>query len=248
MPDSFLYPGEELHLFEKALHWKKYFSSFILPYINDYVLEAGAGLGANTVFLNTGHSQRWLLLEPDMNMKEMLQSKLADGLLPANCKVAAGTIQELNPQEKFDSIIYIDVLEHIKEDGKEMQLAAELLVPGGHLIVLSPAFDLLFSRFDKEIGHYRRYTKSSLQQIIPRHLLPVHILYLDSIGFFLSLMNRWLLHQKYPTARQVNFWDRYIMFFSRIADKIVYYSFGKTILGVWKKPVTEADKSYSDYK
>lgn len=61
------------------------------------------------------------------------------------------------------------------------------------------------------------------------------------------MMNRLLLRQKYPTARQVNFWDRYIIFFSRIADKMVHYSFGKTILGVWKKPVAEANKAYSDY-
>lgn len=165
MPESFLYPGKELHLFEKAVHWKKYFSSFITPYIKNHVLEAGAGLGANTAFLNVSRSQKWLLVEPDTKMNAILQAKLNDGLLPANCKVFSGTIDQLDVHEKFDSIMYIDVLEHIKEDEREMQLAAQLLAPGGYLIVLSPSFDLLYSRFDKEIGHYRRYRKSSLKKL-----------------------------------------------------------------------------------
>jgi ubiquinone/menaquinone biosynthesis C-methylase UbiE len=234
MNDLSSYPGEELILFEKATKWKKYFSSFIQPFIKKEVIEAGAGLGSNTLLLNNGSAHSWTLLEPDTQMSALLQKKISEHSLPANCTLVSGTIKELKGQHP-DTIIYIDVLEHIEKDKEELQAAAELLSPGGHLIVLSPAFQSLFSAFDKAIGHYRRYTKASLKKVVPGKLEKVQLRYLDSTGYFMSLMNRALLRQKYPTQKQVNFWNDYAIPVSRITDRIVLFSFGKTILGTWKK-------------
>ena len=118
MTDLSSYPGEELKLFENARKCKSYFSSFINPYINKEVLEAGAGLGSNTLLLNNGSAHTWLMLEPDLEMYALLQKKLAEQVFPANCKVMAGTIDSLKTQQ-FDTIIYIDVLEHIEKDKEE---------------------------------------------------------------------------------------------------------------------------------
>ena len=221
-------------LFEKALKWKRYFSSFIKPYIQKDVVEAGAGIGANTLLLNDGSARSWTLLEPDTGMAAGLEKKLQQHELPANCKVVSGTLTQLKGFPA-DTIIYIDVLEHIEKDKEELEAAAELLKPGGHVIILSPAFQSLFSPFDKAIGHYRRYTKATLRKIIPGQLEEVQLRYLDSTGYFMSLMNRMLLKQKYPTQKQVNFWNNYAVPVSGITDRIVLYSFGKTILGTWRK-------------
>ena len=235
MPDISLYPGEELVLFEKAVNWKRYFSSFIKPYINGRVLEAGAGLGANTLLLYTPAASEWVLLEPDTEMAGILENKINQQQLPASCKLMRGTIAQFEKKEQFDTIIYIDVLEHIEQDREELEMAAHLLNHGGHLIILSPAFQFLFSPFDKAIGHYRRYTKSTLQKQVPVSLIPVQLRYLDTTGYFLSMINRMLLRKKYPTQKQVITWDRAGIPISRITDRIMNYSFGKTILGTWKK-------------
>jgi len=235
MHDNSTYPGEELLLFEKARNWKKYFSSFIKPYVKTHILEVGAGLGSNTALLNEGFARKWILLEPDVAMSTLLKKKRDDGELPPNCDIICGTITQFDEKEQFDTIIYIDVLEHIEEDKKEAEGAVQLLKSGGHLIILSPAFPSLYSRFDKAIGHYRRYNKKQLKAAIPTSLRQVCLLYLDSAGFFMSMLNRFLLKQKYPTQKQVNFWDHYGIPVSRIVDRIVIYSFGKTILGIWKK-------------
>jgi len=229
------YTGKELVLFENAVKWKKYFTSFVRPYIKTKIIEVGAGLGANTSLLNNGSAEVWVMLEPDSKMSSIIEKKINERLLPANCKLVAGHLSGLEKKTKYDTILYIDVLEHIENDRKEIQTAADLLSPGGHLIILSPAFQSLNSPFDKAIGHFRRYTKATLRESFPASLFQVDLRYLDSAGFFLSWANRFILKQKYPTQKQVNTWNRYGIPLSRIMDRIVNYSFGKSILGIWKK-------------
>jgi hypothetical protein len=116
-----------------------------------------------------------------------------------------------------------------------MLKATELLQPKGHLIVLSPAYNFAFSPFDKAIGHYRRYTAKTLKAVIPHNLKLVQLQYMDSIGFFASIANKLLLKQKYPSEKQVRTWDKLMIPVSKWTDKIFFHSFGKSILGIWRK-------------
>lgn len=235
MTNVSIYPGQELKLFENAIKWKSYFSRFIKPYLKGNILEVGAGLGSNTMSLNGATAKKWTLTEPDDSMALLLQTKINKGELPSNCLLVHGTLPHRENKEKYDTIIYIDVLEHIENDAANMEAAYQLLNKNGHLIILSPAFNFLYSNFDKSIGHYRRYSKKSLIKIMPALLSLVSIRYLDSTGFFLLLTNSFLAKKSYPTRQQVNFWNNYLIPVSRITDRLIFYSFGKTILGIWKK-------------
>lgn len=233
MNDAFTYQGSELELFQHAKKWKQYFSSVIRPFIKGDVLEAGAGIGSTTLLLNNGQPASWLLLEPDAAMCTSLNKQLHDGTLPANCTVMNGTTASVS--QLFDTIIYIDVLEHIEADKEELVLASKLLKPGGHLIVLSPAFQHLYNPFDKAIGHFRRYTRRSLTQLTPAGTVVVSNRYYDTVGYFAALMNKVFLRQKYPALKQVLFWDRWLVPLSRFTDKLFFHSFGKSIITIWKK-------------
>lgn len=233
MSDPFIYPGEELVLFQHAGHWKTYFSRQIKPYIKGNVLEVGAGIGSTTLLLNDGSADQWLMLEPDEKMSASLKKKIEAKEFPANCRLQTGTIGQLD--QKFDTIIYIDVLEHIEADAEEMKKAATLLNTGGHIAVLSPAFQFLYSPFDKAIGHCRRYNRKSLRHITPPGLQVVSNRYYDTVGYFAALMNKLFLRQKYPTHKQVMFWDKWMVPVSKISDKLFFHSFGKSIIAVWKK-------------
>lgn len=232
---AYKYVGEELAFFEKAVNWKSYFSSFIKPYIGNNVLEVGSGIGATTKLLNDGSAKQWTLLEPDEELYKILQERMNSGPQYMNCILKNDTISELNNAKKFDTIIYIDVLEHIEDDKKEMRLSADLLENNGHLIILSPAFHFLFSPFDKQIGHYRRYNTKTLQAVMPASLQLTDLRYLDSLGFFASLANKVLLHQKYASEKQIRVWDKWMIPVSKLTDKLFFHSFGKSILGIWKK-------------
>jgi ubiquinone/menaquinone biosynthesis C-methylase UbiE len=233
MADSFKYQGNELELFQHATNWKKYFSTQIKPYIRGNVLEVGAGIGATTLLLNNGSNPCWLMLEPDNEMSSLLEKKLLAKEFPDNCQIKKGTIESI--ASTFDTIIYIDVLEHIETDGEELKKAAALLNKDGCIIVLSPAFQFLYNPFDKAIGHYRRYSKETLQQITPDDLQMIRNRYYDSIGYFASVVNKLFLRQKYPTIRQVLFWDSWMIPVSKLTDKLFFHSFGKSMIAIWQK-------------
>lgn len=232
----FSYVGEELELFAHAVRWKNYWARQIVSYIGVDVLEVGAGTGTNTLLLASNRQKRWVCLEPDRSLATNLQSKVeALGSRPAALEVITGDLRSLPPESGFDTILYIDVLEHIGPDQEELEDAYQLLNPGGYLIVLSPAHQFLYTTFDQGLGHFRRYSRQTLRAAGPRGCPPLHIFYLDSMGFFASLANRLLLRQKLPTIRQIQFWDRYLVQSSLILDPLLGFNFGKTVVGIWKK-------------
>ena len=94
----------------------------------------------------------------------------------------------------------------------------------------------MFSEFDAAIGHYRRYDKNMLRAISPKGLRLAELYYLDSFGLLLSLGNRCILRRALPTARQIQFWDRFVIPCSRAIDPLIAYKLGKTVVAVWENP------------
>jgi SAM-dependent methyltransferase len=226
------YVGTELEIFSRAVNWKRYWADRIRPYLRGAVLEVGAGTGVNTPFLKTEDCARWVCLEPD----EELATKLQTRCETLGCEVRVGTLEDVPVSSRFDTILYIDVLEHIADDRAELRRAAGLLGAEGHLVVLSPAHQWLFTRFDVAIGHYRRYTRRTLADAAPPALELVRIEYLDAVGVLLSLGNRVALRQSMPAQGQVLLWDRVAVPLSRRVDWMLRYRAGKSVLAVWRRP------------
>jgi phospholipid N-methyltransferase len=231
---DFKYSGEELNVFEGALNWKSYWVKKIRPHIGKRILEVGAGIGATTVALRNVPYESWVCIEPDTLLCKVITQKRDAGLIASNVEVKNCTSADL-VGEKFDTILYIDVLEHIEKDCKEIQAAASLLNDDGKIIVLSPAHNYLYSAFDNKIGHYRRYNKKKLINLTPDGLGIIQIQYMDSIGFFASLANRLILKQSDPSPAQIKFWDRVMVPFSRIFDPLFFNMAGKSIIVIYQK-------------
>ena len=224
----FEYVGSELALFEKAVNWKRYWSARIAPFVRGDILEVGAGIGANTGVLARLPHRTYTSLEPDSALAARIPS-----LGPAH-RILTGTLAGV--AEHFDTILYIDVLEHIEDDRAEMARAAAHLHPHGHVIVLAPAHASLYTPFDKAIGHFRRYSRASLVEAAASDkLAPVRLEYLDSVGLLASAANRLLLSQSMPTERQILTWDRLMVPVSRLLDPLLLHAAGKSVLGVWRR-------------
>jgi SAM-dependent methyltransferase len=228
------YIGNELDLFEQATAWKNYYGHFLKPFLRGKVLEVGAGIGGTTRVLCDGNQEEWLCLEPDPDLYAKLENKIKNGQLPPCCHSIKGTTKDLPASEKFNAILYIDVIEHIEKDAEELASGKSLLADGGYLIVLVPAHQFLYNAFDRAIGHYRRYNKEMLDAVAPADLKLLKMRYLDSLGLIASLMNKYFLKQDYPTARQISFWNRYIVPVSKPIDFILNYTAGKTVVGIWQ--------------
>ena len=229
------YVGQELELFASATNWKRYFRSALRDVLVGHVLEVGAGIGETTRRLLDGRQSSWLCLEPDPRLAAKLTEWTESPPLPIKPVVQVGTTADLGASPRFDAILYIDVLEHIDDDRGEMARAASLLKQGGHLIVLSPAFEQLFSEFDRTVGHYRRYTRRTLAAVMPSGVRCRQLQYLDCVGFLASLANRMMLRQGMPTPGQVAFWDRAMIPVSRILDPACRRWFGRSVLGVYQR-------------
>lgn len=228
------YIGAELDLFATASAWKGYLQRTMAPYIRGSVLEVGAGIGATTAALGSASADSWLCLEPDARLAARIDQRIQAGELPARCEVRVGTIADMEGMT-FDTILYVDVLEHIEDDRGQLRAAAAHLRPGGHLAVVAPAHQWLFSPFDAAIGHYRRYTKRSLQALTPEGLELVRLSYLDSAGLIASSANRLVIRSSMPTPRQISLWDRVLVPLSKRLDRMLGYSVGKSVLGVWAR-------------
>jgi SAM-dependent methyltransferase len=228
------YVGSELELFAEATHWKSYFSSIVRPYVAGHVLEVGAGIGANVPYLYNDRVSSWTCLEPDPLLARRIEQHPAGKGPPQSCRIVLGTIDSIAETSHFDTILYLDVLEHIAEDAAELARARRHLAPKGHLIVLAPAHQFLFSPFDSAIGHYRRYGRRSLLRLAPSQCRLLVCAMLDCAGFFASLANRLLLSKALPSPRQIAVWDRLLVPLSRRLDALFGYRFGKTVVAVWR--------------
>jgi SAM-dependent methyltransferase len=235
-PTQIAYESMDLELFAKAKNWKKYWSDKVRSYIRGRVIEVGAGLGASTEYMCEQEYPEWICLDPDPSNSSHLARRIASGELPAFCKAECCVLEDLAPSVMADTILYIDVLEHIKDDEAEMRVAVSHLRQGGHVIVLCPAFNFLYTPFDKAVGHHRRYDKGDIERLTAPGLALREVFFLDSVGFFASLANRIFLKSSMPSSGQIALWDRAMIPVSRYADGAFGAIFGKTIVLVWHKP------------
>lgn len=235
--NEFRYVGSELDLAAAALNWKVYWSEQIAPYLQGDVLEVGAGIGSNTRFLRTRVRGRWVCLEPDASLLARLRNSMKETEGCEGCESICGTLSSLAKNETFDTLVYIDVLEHIEHDAEELKSAASRLRAGGRIVVLAPAYQCLYTHFDAAIGHFRRYNRSSLRRLTPEDLRLEALFNLDTCGIAASAMNRLMLRQALPTEAQLRMWDKFLVPASRVIDAIVMHTLGKSIIAVWRKPL-----------
>lgn len=223
------YPGAELDNFDKATIWRKYIFLLIKKFIRGSVLEVGAGIGSFTSNYKNIPS-KLTLSEIDNNNLYIIKEKFSNENINFTNKVT----KDLN--EKFDTIMYLNVLEHIEKDKNEISQAFEKLNVNGYLIILVPAHNELYSNFDKAVGHFRRYKISFFKDIKIKDSKLINLIYLDALGYFLYFLNKIFFKEEvYPSKLKILIWDKIFTPLTFFLDKLLFYKFGKNILYVIKK-------------
>jgi len=227
------YAGSELSAFAEARNFHLYYMRLFGERLRGDVLEVGAGLGTFTEeILNAGVSHL-TVCEPDSKMADQLAKTFA-----GRAHVVPGGIRDVPAASGlFDAIVYVDVMEHIEDDRAEMMAAWERLKEGGALMIGGPAHSWLYSPFDASIGHYRRYDRRSVEQLVAScdGLDLEQFQYFDCLGMALSLGNKWLSRQSLPTRGQVKFWNDVVLPFSRRIDPVLRYRLGKSFVAVARR-------------
>ena len=220
----------ELEFFDAAKNWRRYQFENILKYINSSVLDVGPGTGNNIQYYKDKALQI-TLLEINKNLANSLKLKF-DG----DKKIVVFNTDIHSQEKKFDTILYMDVLEHIEDDEKEINKALKQLNSGGNLIFFVPAYQFLYSDFDKAIGHIKRYNKKFFLSFKKdENITIIELKYIDSIGFFIAVLNKLFnKDNKKSIGLGVKIWDR-LIFLSKIMDLIFLNKFGKSLFCIMEK-------------
>tara|TARA_A100001388_G_scaffold226760_1_gene177978 strand:+ start:493 stop:1224 length:732 start_codon:yes stop_codon:yes gene_type:complete len=226
--------GERINLSFKKSRWKNYFSKTLKPHIRGKVLEVGAGTGSTTACLFKPEIETWHAIEPSKVLYDLYLKNIEEKLIPNKCKIFNCYLSNFQASEKYDTILYIDVLEHIENDYQELETAAKNLNSGGKLIILCPAYNFAYSPFDKAIGHYRRYNIKSLVKAVPKNMYINKSFYLDTIGIFLNLLNKFILKKKDISPMNYQIFNM-IISVSYVSDFIFNYKFGRSVIVIAKK-------------
>tara|TARA_B100000029_G_C17563732_1_gene954357 strand:+ start:359 stop:1051 length:693 start_codon:yes stop_codon:yes gene_type:complete len=226
---NYEYNGWELKFFDKSKNFRNYQLSLIKDHLKGHIAEVGPGNGINLSNYYK-YPKKIDLYEPTKKLYLELKKKFKNNnKIKFYNKVFGGT-------KKYNAILYLDVIEHIKEDKKEIIKAFKLLKKNGNLIINVPAFLHLYSNFDRDVGHFKRYSKNDFKKILNYiNYKNVTFIYYDSIGYLLSFLSKILTsNYKKNFEKKIKLWDSMI-WMSKILDYIVCRMFGKSLLIIVKK-------------
>ena len=222
------YDGFELEHFDSALNFRKYQISLITKFINGKFLEVGAGKGGLIPFYKN-LIKNITIIEPEKKLFKILKKNYST----KRFSIKNQTIN--NIKRKYDTIIYYDVLEHIKKDLNEVKLASKKLNKNGYLIFSVPAYQTFYSSFDKSVGHFKRYNKKDFIVLGKGTGLKIEKLaYYDSIGFLFLVLNKLFSLKQTNLENKVYLWNL-LMPISKLIDLLTFNKFGKSLLCVFKK-------------
>lgn len=189
--------------------------------------------------MDSGNNNRSVLLEPNAVCLEVLRKNFANR---SHCCIIEGMFPNyfVNQLEAhtgvYNSILMFNVLEHIENDVAALQVINELLQPRGRLLMVVPAMPSLYGEIDARLGHYRRYSKSSLRLLLDEAgLIPIKMFYLNFLGAIGWYFNFVLLRRSSQSTTQVKFFDKYITPIQVITEKFFSPPFGQSLIVIAEK-------------
>lgn len=218
---------------ERAVNYAGWMLRFIAPHLGDEVLEVGAGHGTVTGLL-AQQAKRVVASELSGRCAERLRARFRGN--PRVC-VLHGDIEGAAALGPFDAVVMVNVLEHIEDDNRTLRDIADVLKPGGRVIIWVPALPLLYSEFDRSIGHFRRYRKSELRQQLAGAGYDVRaIRYVNAAGALAWLLVARFLGKSPNRKASLTIFDRYLVPVLSFAERGLHPPFGQSLFAVATRP------------
>jgi len=219
-----------------AVNYHRWILERLAPFLGKRIIEVGAGVGSFSELLLETRPESLTSLEPSPNMFAVLIQRLAAqdkaGVsLAKNCILA-----EAKFSTPPDSIVYVNVLEHIEDDQAELRTAHSLLVSGGRVLIFVPANRWLMGSMDRQLGHFRRY---AMDELTSKCRSAGFIIRLASYFDVAGILPWWLMYCVLKSARMdpraVRLYDRWVVPIARVVENAVSPPLGKNIVVVGEK-------------
>ncbi len=224
---------DSLKVLERTKNYNRWIYDNIKDYAGNNILEIGCGTGNNTdMLLKSG--AKITGIEIDRKYYDCAAAKYKKN---KNVKIIHADFLKTNKLKKnfFDTVIMLNVLEHIKNDSAAVKKIHSLLKKGGRFINLAPAMRFACGRLDKELGHYRRYEKKDIRRLLKKNGFSAEkIFYMNIIGAAAWWANK--NRRGFPSSSPVIF-DKFFVPVLKPAEKILrpLVFMGQSIISVAKK-------------
>ena len=218
----------------RAKNYLAWQSRLIVPELGRRVVEVGCGLGNFTERLLDRDVIVALDIEPQciqrLERRFPNQKNLHTFVGETSSEMFTG-LARFRP----DSCLCVNVLEHIEDDREALMRMASILEPRGVIVLWVPAFPALYGAVDRNLGHFRRYRRSSIERLASDTGLNLRkIRYVNLAGFFAWWMNSHILRRQALSQLQIDVFDRCIApVFSRLER--IPPPFGQSLFAVLQK-------------
>lgn len=233
------YVGKDLEAMDFAVNYHRWILEIIKPHLGKHLVEVGAGTGSFSELLLETKPETLSLIEPSGMVNELRKNKAVDqssAQIKVFPNIFAEVAEQIKTEQSPDSIIYINVLEHIEDDCLELETVHRTLRENGCVFIFVPALPLLFSEFDKQIGHFRRYRKNELIEKCRNAGFKLLVSnYFDISGIIPWLIKYRLLKSKTMESGAVQLYDKFIVPVAKPLENFVSPPIGKNLLVVAQK-------------
>jgi SAM-dependent methyltransferase len=229
------YFAEDLEAMDSASNYYSWMLQAFSPHIGQRILEVGAGSGNFSKRLLERGPELLTCLEPSENVAAILESRLA-GDSRAEARRGLLADHAADWQERYDTIFYINVMEHVEHDAAEVRLALSCLKPGGHLLIFVPALPWLYGKADEMFGHFRRYTKEAVEELfVGTQTVVRRSQYWDILGVLPWWVSFVLLQRSVMSGGMVKLYDRLVVPVARVLEGAVTPPIGKNVMLIAEK-------------
>jgi SAM-dependent methyltransferase len=232
---SFCYTGDELDSMAEARNYYSWILSYIGPFVGAKAVEVGAGVGTfAAALLRETDVSSLTLLEPADNLFPLLARRFS---AEPRVRVVQGFLNNAAMPPEMDSLVSVNVMEHVADDAGFLRSAFASLAPGGRIIIFVPALPLLYGMLDENFGHHRRYTKAGLASKLTRHGFLLETLrYFNLPGVVSWFLAGTVLRRRTLRASDVRIYDRWVVPWLAKLERIWEPPFGQNLLAVARKP------------
>jgi len=233
------YPGKDLEAMSFAINYHRWILDEMRPYLGRNIAEVGAGTGSFSEMLLAESLDSLTLIEPS-EMFDALKNNISSLGTTAKINLHNSTFAEAvldrAPPDGVDSIIYVNVLEHIEDDEAELGLMHKGLEIGGRCFIFVPALMSLYGNFDRAVGHVRRYSKTELEKkCATAGFKVIKSKYFDIAGVLPWYIKYKLLRSDSLSAGAVEFYDKMVVPVASRLERILRVPVGKNILLIAEK-------------
>lgn len=227
------YFGRDLEAMSAAENYHAWLIDRIRPWIGGRCVEVGAGTGNLTQSLAKENFSQLTAVEPSANMFSILCERFDKTSIRTRCSFFQDLVE--TDRSDLDTVLYLNVLEHVEKDVEELRAVHQSLKPGGVVVVFVPALMFLYSNFDKKIGHFRRYHKEELVSRMRGAGFEIeYSRYMDILGVIPWWVTFRLLG-KILVSSQVQLYDRIGVPITRKIESIVAPPIGKNLLVIGRR-------------